>query len=153
MRVRFAVVILALSLVGAAGDESLPDHCAILSVSEGPALIKQCSRSSPTDVSGFWSPSPSQMNAIEQLLPELLRKSGHKLNLSHSNRQYVGITSHGKKLIYVNSFPGSILTESNEQRDWRTKAIIICDGGEAFWGVEFDPADNTFHNIQFNGIG
>ena len=150
MRAPFAVMLLAFSLVTAATGESLPDHCAILPVSEGPALIKQCSRGGPSDVRGFWSPSPSQVIAIERLLPDLLRKSGHKLEVSDSYRQYIGFISHGKKLIYLNSFHKSVLSES---RDWRTKAVIICDGGDAFWGVEFDPDDYTFHNIQFNGIG
>jgi hypothetical protein len=147
-----SLVLLAFSLVTLAWGESLPDHCAILPVSEGPALMKQCSRNSPKDASGFWSPSPSQVNAIEQLLPELMRKSGHKLKLSDSYRQYMGITVHGKKLIYLNSFHGFILSELGGHADWHTKAVIICDGGDAFWGVEFDPADNTFHDIQFNGV-
>jgi hypothetical protein len=144
-------IIAAMLAITFAGGESLPEHCAILPVSEGPALMKQCSRNAPTDVSGFWNPSPSQVNAIEQQLPELLRKSGHKLKLSDSYRQYVGITVHGKKLIYLNSFPESVPSESG--LDWRAKAIIVCDGGDAFWGVEFDPAENTFHEIQFNGVG
>ena len=110
--------------------------------------MKQCSRVTPTDVSGFWSPSPAQMIAIEKLLPDLLRKNGQKLNLS-DYRQYIGVTSHGKKLIYLNSFP----SEVTKRLDWRTTAVVVCDGGDAFWGVEFDPADNTFHNLQFNGVG
>jgi hypothetical protein len=133
-----------------ADAESLPDHCAILPTSQGPALIRQCSRGSPADVSGFWTPSPSQVLAVEQRLPALLRKSGHKLKLSDSYRQYVGVTSRGKKLIYVNSFPGFALDHSKE-RDWHVTGVTVCDGGDVFWGVEFDPADYTFHDLQFNG--
>src|SRR6266487_3310371 len=152
MRARVAVVFLALLVWStAAGGGSLPDHCAILPISQGPALIRQGSRSSPTDVSGFWNPSASQVLAVEQRLPELLRESGHKLKVSDSFRQYIGVTSHGKKLIYLNSFPGFALEHSRDRRDWRTTALTVCDGGDVFWGVEFDPADNTFHNIQFNG--
>ena len=154
MRTQFTVALLALLVSSsAATGESLPDHCAILQISQGPALIRQCSRGSPTDVSSFWSPSPSQVLAIEQRLPELLRKSGHNIKLSDSRRQYVGVTSHGKKLIYLNSFPGFALDHFKEQRDWRTTALTVCDGGDVFWGVAFDPADNTFHNLQFNGVG
>lgn len=153
MRAQFVVAFLAASLVTAVAGQSLPANCAILPSSEGPALMKQCSRGTPKDVSGFWSPSPSQVAAIEQLLPEMLRKSGHKLKVSDSNRQYIGITVHGKKLIYLNCFDRSVLSESSALRDWQTKAVIICDGGDAFWGVVFDPADNTFHELQFNGVG
>ena len=99
---------------------------------------------------GFWTPSPSQVLAAEQRLPELLRKSGHKLKLSDLYRQYLGVTSHGKKLIYLNSFPGFALDHSKEQ-DWHVTSVTVCDGGDVFWGVEFDPAENTFQNLQFNG--
>jgi hypothetical protein len=150
MRAKFAIGLLVLIWVSLAGGETLPDHCAILPVSEGPALIKQCSRSSPTNVSDYWSPSPSQVIAIEKLLPELIRKSGHKLNLSGSYRQYLGVTRQGKKVIYLNSFPRAVAESAH--LDWRTKALVICDGGAAFWGVEFDPDDNTFHNLEFNGF-
>ena len=157
MRLQFIAVLLALSLMTAvADDKTLPDHCVILPVSEGPALMDQCSRSSPRDTVGFWSPTPEQVNVIEQRLPELLSKSkvlnkgGYKPKLSDSYRQYMGITVHGKKLIYVNSFPGP--AESRGLPDWRTKAAVICDGGFAFWGVVFDPADNTFHDLEFNGF-
>src|ERR1700686_827639 len=151
MRAQFWVMLSAL-LAWSASGESLPDHCAILPKSEAPALIRQCSRGSPTDASDFWIPSPSQIQAIEQRLPELLRKSGHKLKLSDSYRKYIGVTSHGKKLIYLNSFPEFALKYSEGRRNWRTTALTVCDGGDVFWGVEFDPADKTFHHLEFNGV-
>jgi hypothetical protein len=144
IRAQFVVTLLALVCTGAASAESLPDHCAILPTSEGPALIHQRSRGSPTNVSGFWTPSPEQVLSIEKLLPDLLRKNHLKSKISDSYRQYVGIISSGRKLIYLNSIP-------HELPDWRTKAVVVFDGGEAFWGVEFDPADNTFHNLGSNG--
>jgi hypothetical protein len=150
MRAPFLMAVWAFVAWSASG-QSLPDHCAILPTSQGAAVLQQCSRGSPADVSDFWIPSASQVLAIEKLLPELLRKSGHKLKLFDSYRQYVGVTSHGKKLIYLNSFPGFALEHSSDRRDWRTTALTVCDGGDVFWGVEFDPADNTFHDMQFNG--
>jgi hypothetical protein len=27
----------------------------------------------------------------------------------------------------------------------------ICGGGEAFWGVLYDPATKTFRDLAFNG--
>jgi hypothetical protein len=49
----------------------------------------------------------------------------------------------------VNAFPRSMIYDA---KDWRTRALIICDGGSAFWGVVFDPADNSFHDFDSNGI-
>ena len=82
-------------------------------------------------------------------MPKLLSKSGHKIALSRTHRQYVGIISGAKKLIYLNA----LLAETRDPRepDWRFTAVMVCDGGDAFWGVEFDPIDNTFHNLGFNG--
>ena len=149
MRAHFLVTLLALFSWSANAD-SLPDHCAILPTSEGSKLIRQCSRGSPAEVSEFWLPSRSQVIAIEQRLPELLRKSGHHIKLSDSYRQYIGVTSQGKKRIYVNSFPKFALDYSKKP-DWHVTSITVCDGGDVFWGVEFDPADNTFHDLLFNG--
>ena len=151
MRAQFTIVLLALVCASAAHCESLPDHCAILPTSQGPALIKQCSRGSPPGVTNFWSPTPEQVIAIEKLLPELLRKNHLISHISDSRHQYVGIVSDGRKLIYLNSFPKDAFAGSSVQLDWKTKAVIVCDGGSAFWGVEFDPADNTFHNLETNG--
>jgi hypothetical protein len=145
------VLFLALFLCSTAVGTALPRDCAILPTSQGWALIRQCSRGSPANVSGFWEPSPAQVLTIEQRLPELLRKSGQESVLAGSRRQYIGVTSRGKKLIYLNAFPASAL-DVGEHTNWKTEAFTVCDGGDVFWGLEFDPADETFHNIQFNGV-
>jgi len=146
----FIVALLFASCTGGA-DPVAPDY-AILPVSQGPALIQQCSRESPADVSGFWRPSHSEVQAIERRLPEFLRKSGRKIDLSASRRQYIGIRLGRRKLIYVNAFPASELAFLSGDGEWRTIAFTVCAGGEAFWGVEFDPAGNTFHRIGFNEV-
>jgi hypothetical protein len=71
----------------AASATDLPDHAAILPTSEGPKIVKQCSRSDPADVSGFWIPSEADVAALEKSLPQLLRTSGHKIDLRNSHRQ------------------------------------------------------------------
>jgi hypothetical protein len=131
--------------------ESLPDHCAILSESQGPALMRQCSRRAPTDVSGFWNPSPEQVLALEERLPNFLQKSALPVKLPEYYRQYVGVISHGRRLIYLNAFYAGFLAH-DPKRDWQTNAVIVCDGGHGFWGVEFDPADKTFHHLESNGV-
>lgn len=131
--------------------DSLSDHSAILPESQGPVLMRQCSRPAPTDVSGFWSPSPEQVSAFEQRLPDFLRKSALPVKLPDYYRQYVGVISHGRRLIYLNAFYAGFLTH-DPKRDWKISAVIVCDGGDGFWGVEFDPADKTFHHLESNGL-
>jgi hypothetical protein len=114
-------------------------------------LVHQCSRSSPTEATGFWTPSAAQIEAVEQRLPELLGKSGHDIVVSRFNRQYIGFVRHGKKLIYLSAFPAFDI-ERRDQTDWRKEAWIVCDGGDDYWGVEFDPATQRFHDLDFNGV-
>jgi hypothetical protein len=121
----------------------------VLPLSEGPKLVVQCSRSSPKDVTRFWTPSTAQIEAVETRLPALLSTSGHGLIAARFNRQYIGFVRHGKKLIYLSAFPAN-RTERRDDNDWR-KAWIVCDGGDDYWGAEFDPATQTFHDLNFNG--
>ena len=147
------LVLVAVRVVVMAGptDTAFSDHATILSASQGPMMMKQCSRHDPADISGFWMPSTADVAALEKRLPELLRASGHKIDLSDSYRQYVGIVSRGKKLIYLNAFSGTVFVHPPLRRSWRTEAMIVCVGGDVFWGVEFDPATNTFDHLEFNG--
>lgn len=132
--------------------ESLPARVVILPEAQGPKLMRQCSRGAPRDVTSFWIPSADEIVAIERRLPDFLRKAQPEIKLSDYYRQYVGVVSGGRRLIYLNAFVGGGLTTVNPKSDWKTTAIIVCDGGYGFWGVEFDPADNTFHHYESNGV-
>jgi hypothetical protein len=131
------------------GAQALDKDWAVLPLSQGRSLIAQCSRAGPANVTGFWTPSFEQVLLIEERLPALLSKSGHKVNLARTRRQYVGIISSGKKLIYLNALLAE--TPQPDDPDSRSAAVMVCDGGDAFWGVEFDPVDRTFHKLDFNG--
>src|SRR4029453_14869906 len=150
MTVRALCYLVVLVPTLCARGESLPDGFAIMPQSEGPALMRQCSRFAPTHISRFRTPSVPQVQAIEQRLVELLRRSGHHIKLVDSRRQYIGATTRDKKQIYLNAFPASAF-DSPDHIDWRKTAVAACDGGDVFWGVEFDPATNSFSNLEFNG--
>ena len=139
------------ALVAVSGAPSQPPRAAILPPAEAAAVIKQCSRNSPREATSFWTPSAAEVAAIEERLPKLLRASGRAIKLSGSYRQYVGVVWRGKKLIYVNAFPEVVLSLGRDTPDWRKKAVTVCDGGDVFWGVEYDPASGTFHRLKFNG--
>ena len=129
---------------------------AILPVSEARAAIDQCSRTAPEHVTAFWLPTAVQVEAAERALPAFLRTSGQKtigrkIVLSEYFRQYVGVVVRGKRLIYLNAFPAPA-SGSADARDAQVKAYVVCDGGSAFWGAEFDPATNTFSHFDYNGV-
>lgn len=151
MRARSLILVTIVGSIIASSATELPDHATILPTSEGPNIIKQCSRADPADVSGFWSPSVADVTKLERRLPQLLRTSGHNIDLSRSHRQYIGIVSRGKKLIYLNAFSDTIFVAPENRMSWTRQAIVVCDGGDAFWGVEFDPATNSFAHLEFNG--
>ena len=98
----------------------------------------------PGRVSGYWAPSRQQVDQLEAKLSSLEAQVPKVLDF---DRQYVGIESAGKRLIYINAFHLPDDSGINPARE----AIRVCDGGAQFWGAVFDPASNTFSELQFNG--
>ena len=41
--------------------------------------------------------------------------------------------------------------EACDPDEWRHPAIMICDGGDDYWGLEYDPATKTYSQLAFNG--
>jgi uncharacterized protein len=124
----------------------------ILPVSLGSAVLGQRSRRTPSAVTAYWQPTEVEIENLESRLALFLadlRKSGSQLPPEGTyNRQYIGIVSHGIRLIYGNYYspefgkdPGAIA------------ARAICDGGPSLWGVAFDPKTNIFGDMAFNGGG
>ena len=139
---------------------------------QGAAVFAQCSRPTPRERAGsFWSPSPAQIEELEKKLPTYLRQQGHAKEadgLARSLRQYVGFVRAGRKLIYLNVFPVSLLESEKEvcqgirevkarefcePDHWRHAAIFVCDGGDDCWGLEYDPESKAFRALEFNGVG
>ena len=67
---------------------------------------------------------------------------------SHYFFQYAGLIAGGRKFIYVNSFRGDV----GDFPNWKTQPVMVCDGGDAFFGAEYDPQTKTFANFAFNGF-
>jgi hypothetical protein len=125
-----------------------PDARFIFPITVGPDLLEQCSRSTPTNVSGFWEPTMAQIEELETHLVAYLAaraKSGEAMPPGIAyHRQYVGIISDGARRIYGNFYPGRKSSRA-------TIPVIICDGGPVFWGIEYDIETKTFMKPNFNG--
>jgi hypothetical protein len=122
----------------------------ILGGIEGQKLFDQCSRPAPQGVSDIWIPSVQEVEKMEESLPQFLEKEGaleRMLPLGNYYYQYVGYIVHGRRMIYVNAFVGR-----EQAKDWRRKAVLFCDGGSAFFGVEYDVEEGNFLNLYFNGV-
>jgi hypothetical protein len=126
-----------------------PDQGAVLTGSAGRALFDQCTRDVPQNRQGYWDPSPEQIRQLEADLVTWLRTRRlpeSETPIQQSWRQYAGFTQMGRKLIYINAFPGPLY----EGGYWKREAEEVCAGGPAYYGAVYDPQTRTFTNVQFN---
>lgn len=120
-------------------------------------LLQQCSRLTPTDVSGAWRPSESDIDILEAALPKYL-KTRRKVDRETPppglayHRQYVGFTKGSERFIYGNFYPARVVKGAWKGKESR-QAVRVCDGGPAFWGIVFRVSTKTFEEMQFNGLG
>ena len=146
-----ALIIIATALLNTAcslAAPELPPHVAILRAGQSAASLQQCSRSSPSNISGGWEVSPELAAQIETDLPKLAPQM-HGLDAQVFYRQYVGILQSGKRLVYINAFaPGTLETHDDS---WKREPTGACDGGDQFWGAVYDPATRQFSELAFNG--
>lgn len=159
---RRTAVLIALALAGVAHAGDLPPlnpkNGTIISASHARDLLNQCSRGTPQNVQGVWQPNADQIRDLEARLPGALQQEMTKRGRAEPTgspapiefgRQYAGFMTGAHKIIYVNAFPLEVM---GDVRDWRASSVMVCDGGEAFFGVEYDPAAKTFAHFEFNGF-
>jgi hypothetical protein len=128
----------------------------VLALANGAELFQQCSRDAPRGVTDFWAPTEAELDQLEaDLIKELDARTGG-LGMRNGeqpprgfeyHRQYVGFVRNGTRYIYGNFYPGGDLA-----RYEHTRAVTICDGGSAWWGVVYIPAFRRFREFSFNGI-
>jgi len=154
---RFAILLVGLAACGCSSSIDLaPDHGVVLSEVDIKSLTSPCSRAGAPSLEAIWRPKPADIESLEGHLRRLTRMRAKRccllgarvrdINLYY--RQYVGIVSEGKRLIYINAY-ASI---QGELQGWKTSLIETCDGG-ADWGAVYDPATGRFSHLSFNGLG
>ena len=141
-----------------------PNDGAILPADIAKELLKQCSREAPHDVTGMWIPKGRDIRELEARLPAALeamalQRGNQFAQLTNFQRQYAGFVIHDRKIVYVNAFPHGTGDPDPKATlpwrrtfDWHRNIIQVCDGGPAFFGVEYDPAKKSFDHFEFNGI-
>ncbi|WP_266160764.1 hypothetical protein [Dyella silvatica] len=137
------------------------EHAAVLPPNQAESVLKQCSRPTPQHVDGTWVVPPtvvmqleSDLNKLSSLKPKQCCISDESVRNPESYvRQYVGITIRGRQYVYINAFHYSILSAHSKERDlWKHKPVMVCDGGDAFWGALYDPETREFSELAFNGV-
>jgi hypothetical protein len=109
---------------------------------------------------GYFVPTAREIDDLETRLPALLRKEAPRplppnaIPLAERapsyRRQYIAtIDSDGRKRIWGNFF---CVYEGALPRDrWKTDVVLVHDGGDCYFNVEFSPDDHTFRNLTVNG--
>jgi hypothetical protein len=134
-------------VVSASGYEGV-----VLPPEAAKAILCPCSRSTPGLGEVYFHPTSAQIKELESKLTEYVRAHSHQeapdqwKHLPSFVRQYLGVTRSGRSFIYVN------LALPDKRADWRSHAVVVCDGGPNFFGVEYDLNRGSFHHIGFNGF-
>lgn len=151
--VRSAASTLVVLACASGSTSRLPERAAILPTSRAPELLDQCSRPSVSPVEGFWQPDAAAILELEEGLPGFLARPDVRspsAPLERYYRQYAGVVSRGERLIYASFLHESVLASPGELR-WRTQPVVVCDGGDWFWGITYDPRSHEFGPPQYNG--
>jgi hypothetical protein len=104
-----------------------------------------------------WTPTADDVARLEERLPAFIAGLGGAAPgrpLGEYRRQYVGFTSGGRRYVYVNAFRRDFSDDDPrpEFRDyWRRTPIVVCDGGDAFFGIAYDVERASFADYAANG--
>jgi hypothetical protein len=107
----------------------------------------------------FWTPTLSEVLELEARLPAYLRSPEAKkaaegccpqpVPLSRRapayKRQYVGVLDHGRLLIHANFFCEA------PAHDWHRTPVVVDDGGDCYFQVDYDVRKRRFESIAVNG--
>jgi len=135
---------------------------AVLSANAAKRLLHQCSRGTPQHLTGTWTPTRQDIHDLETRLPAALAVEAQKRGPRYEQqttfrRQYAGLVMGSRPIIYVNAFPRDAGepakdgTPAARNFDWHHDPVVVCDGGPAFFGVEYDPEKKVFARFEFNG--
>lgn len=158
----------------------LPARVVILDASMFSDELSFCSRTSLGEVDSFFTPSRTLVSEIDARLPEVSPRASNaeKIRTEYA-RQYIGVYRGGTQFVYINGIHNlylDLLLEANISPDarlalqdrmqifslqnspliapgkdyWRVRPFNVCDGKQAFWGVEFGVDSKTFSDLEFN---
>jgi hypothetical protein len=135
----------------------LPKGTSTISLWWAAETFRQCSRDTPKTDGTYWLPTATEIAKLESglwFMLELRDKRGQNVppRFQQFQRQYIGFTRNGERLIYGN------FSSTHEDEPWRQWSLlerptIVCDGGHNFWGIVYKPKSDQFEEPQFNGVG
>lgn len=147
---------------GSSKYEFKPKYSIILSSETGEKMLNQCSRTTPEKVEKYFELINEDIVLLQNNFKKILSISstgccfnGWKIpKLKDYVFQYIGVIINNHKYIYINAF----IVEGEDDftswyKDWKIAPIIVCDGGDGFWGALFDLEKKSFSQLSVNGVG
>lgn len=145
-------------------------RAAVLPLASAPRMLDACGREVPGGIEGFWTPGEALVRRVERDLPRVLDRVLARVARANDFprrdrtddylRQYIGIRRNGRALVYINGVHRMMADDLNRSFDgtglvpaplrWMREPLDACDGGAAFFGVEYDPATGEFGRVEFN---
>jgi hypothetical protein len=123
------------------------------------ARPRLCNRPAPGPADGTWTPDAGTIRRLESVLAQELQAA---LDLSSERRrpllavdfyrQYAPLVVAGRRIVYVNGLH-SVAVDRRPKLSWKTTASRDCDGGQLFFGTQYDVATGRLSTIIFNGGG
>jgi hypothetical protein len=150
---RILVAMLGLIIGSCAVAPDVRGDAAILPGANVSKLLDQCSRHSPARGEATWQPEWQDIQKLEAVLPAAVEASSERGSLVVGQlpvgwrRQYVGIVRNGERFIYGNFYP----LRSGRADDPLVEPFVVCDGGPAYFGVEYDLKAGRISHLAFNG--
>jgi hypothetical protein len=104
-----------------------------------------------------WTPAQDDVLALEKALPDHLRteltrqrtQARSKVPLWERaptyKRQYAGVRRNGRRIVHANFFC------RDYGKNWRTEPIVVKDGGDRYFNIDYDVEKKTFANLSING--
>lgn len=137
-----------------------PDFVGLVPTDMGRRVLRQCSRSTPTKVRAFFTPSSEEIESLEQNFLKILLVEasdccgiGNVRNIENYGFQYLGVKIKKRRYIYINAFNKSIVKDWGEEiEEGLTHPVVYCDGGESFWGILYDLEKQKFTDLAINGV-
>jgi len=144
------VMALAFLAFGWAADAASQSTAAVaLKIEAFKTGFRNCSRPTPQGITWFWQVKQPDVERIDAALIRHLERTGLAENLRASpsayGRQYLGYNRGYRRFVYVNAFLRS-------SGDARSAYQGSCDGGDQFWGIEYDVKQKVFTDFEINGV-
>jgi hypothetical protein len=145
-------IILMLLLAGpVVSGESAQERAVALRLSAFKDGFRLCSRRGPQKVAAYWELDQAEIERVDSALMKHIVRSGLRSHLALAPdgyvRQYLGLVSEGRRLVYINAFGARAGEDLSKAR---TEFAVWCDGGSLFWGIEYDLRTRSFLNFAAN---